>query len=138
MHTHSQLKSDPRALDRVGIVASAVCLVHCTLLPLILAALQLFGVNLFPAESHTHGFHLVLAILLLGIGGAAFGQGFRRHHRSLPLVLGVFGTAMLFIGALNPGEYLSHFQEHAVTIFGTLVLLLAHWRNRAECSACHH
>lgn len=136
MFFHSHAKSDPRSLDRVGMLISAVCLVHCTALPLALAALQLWGVNLFEQEAHTHTFHLALAVILLGVGGFAFGQGYLRHRRPLPLLLGFAGTAFLFIGALNPGHYLTHGQEHAVTIAGTLALLLAHWKNRVECLSC--
>jgi hypothetical protein len=123
-------------MDRVGILISAACLVHCTVLPLGLAALQFWGVNLFPQEAHTHTFHLVLAVILLGVGGFAFGQGFLRHHRLIPILLGIFGTALLFIGSLNPEHWLTHGQEHAVTIAGTLVLLVAHMKNRVACASC--
>jgi hypothetical protein len=138
MNIHAHAKTDPRQLDRAGILISAICLVHCTAFPLALAAMQFWGVNLFEHESHSHTLHFVLALVLLGVGGLAFGQGYLRHRRPLPVFLGVLGTVLLFVGALNPGRLLSHSQEHIVTIIGTLILLAAHLKNRAGCNACPH
>jgi hypothetical protein len=91
--------------------------------------MQVWGSSLLPAPTHDHErFHLQLAFLLLAVGGLAFVQGYMRHRKSLPLMLGIFGTALLFVGACPIG--LSESQEHFVTIIGSLILISAHLKNR--------
>jgi hypothetical protein len=126
MHFHRHAET----YDRIGVVLSMICLVHCLALPLLLAALPFLGFTFLNEEAHPHAFHLLFALLLLGVGGLAFGQGYRRHRRAMPVVLGTIGTILLFLGALNPGHWISHTQEHVVTIFASFVLLMAHWQNR--------
>jgi hypothetical protein len=122
-------------LDRVAMFMSAVCLVHCTVLPLALVALQTYGAILVPKALDNEWFHAVMAIALFGVGGLAFVTGFLRHGQWKPLAAGALGTALLFLGAFNPGQNFSEFGEHAITVTGTLILLFAHTRNRR---ASHH
>jgi len=117
-------------LDRTGIVLSAVCLVHCTVLPLLFAAAQAWGANLVPKSWDSEYFHLVFAIVLLGVGGLAFLNGYRRHGQIQPLFAGVFGTLLLFLGAFAVFPSLGEAGEHGLTIAGTVVLLWAHFKNR--------
>ncbi len=124
-------------MDRAGILLSALCLIHCTALPLLLAVLQAYGATLVPKSLDNGFFHVALAFLLLGVGGLAFVQGYRRHGRALPLFAGAFGTALLFVGAFNPGALFPEAGEHAITIAGTLTLLFAHSRNRRPVSGHH-
>jgi hypothetical protein len=124
-------------LDRAGIFLSALCLVHCTVLPLLLAVLQAYGAALVPKSLDNGTFHAVLAFVLLGVGGLAFVSGFRRHRRPLPLAAGAFGTGLLFLGAFNPGGVFPELGEHLITVLGTCVLLFAHAKNRRS-HAGHH
>ena len=121
-------------LDRAAMLLSMLCLIHCTALPLALALLP----ALLPKSLDNGGFHLVFAFLLLGVGGIAFVQGFRRHHLFVPVLAGVLGTSFLFIGAFNPGAFLPELGEHVVTVAGTFILLFAHMRNRAAIRHCGH
>lgn len=124
-------------MDRAGIFLSTLCLIHCTALPLLLAVLQAYGANLVPKSLDNEWFHAVLAFVLLGVGGLAFVQGFRRHRRLLPLAVGAFGTSLLFVGAFNPGGVFPELSEHLITVAGTITLLFAHSRNRRPV-ADHH
>jgi len=125
-------------LDRAAMWISMVCLVHCMALPLALALLPSLGVSLLPKYLDNNLFHVLFAFVLLGVGGLAFVQGFRRHHLWLPLLGGVFGTSLLFIGAFNPAGLLPELGEHLITVAGTLVLLFAHLRNRSALHALTH
>jgi hypothetical protein len=120
--------------DRAGILLSTICLIHCIALPVALPVLQAVGLRANIKILENEAFHLVFAILLLGIGGVAFVFGFLRHRAWLPLLLGALGTAFLFIGALNPMHLLSEREAHAFTVLGTFVLIFAHVKNRrARC-----
>jgi hypothetical protein len=127
-------------LDKAGIFVSVLCLIHCIALPVALPLLQMIGLQASLNVSTNETLHLILAFLLLGIGGFAFFIGYIRHRAIMPLLLGVFGTSLLFVGALNPRLLLSESESHALTIFATFVLIFAHWKNRkegAECKTAH-
>jgi peptidoglycan/LPS O-acetylase OafA/YrhL len=130
-------KPKQELMDKAGIFLSTLCLIHCTVLPLLLAALQAYGATLVPKSLDNGIFHAALAFVLLGVGSLAFIQGYRRHGRVLPLAAGALGTSFLFLGAFNPGSTFSESGEHFVTILGTLVLLYAHSKNRSPESGHH-
>ncbi len=116
--------------DRTGIALSTICLIHCTVLPLAFAALQVWGISALPKSMDNEGFHLFLAFSLLGIGGIAFVSGYFRHRKILPLAGGFLGTLLLFLGATHPFSAWGELAAHALTILGTLILLGAHFKNR--------
>jgi hypothetical protein len=125
-------------IDRAAMWISMICLVHCMALPLALLLLPALGATLLPKYLDNNLFHVLFAFVLLGVGGVAFVQGFRRHQLWIPLVAGVFGTSLLFIGAFNPGGLLPDIGEHLITVAGTVVLLFAHTRNRVALHALTH
>ena len=102
-------------LDRVGVLLSGLCAVHCLLSILLVSALGLGGEALLSPEIHRYG--LVLAVTL-GIGTA-------RHGQRLPLGLGLVGV-MLMAGAIVVGHGLP---EAVLTIAGVALVAYAHIRN---------
>jgi hypothetical protein len=123
-------------LDRAAMYLSALCLIHCTVLPLALVVLQAYGASLLPKHLDGEAFHAIMAITLLGVGGYAFVSGYVRHRLLFPVIAGAIGTAMLFAGVLPFG--LSETAEHGITIVGSIVLLAAHARNRRAAHYHHH
>ena len=55
------------AIDRLGVIASAACVVHCLLAPIILSLLAVYA-HFLPSEEHTHR---VLAVLVTLLGALA-------------------------------------------------------------------
>ncbi|MEI9926844.1 MAG: MerC domain-containing protein [Sphingomonas sp.] len=113
-------------LERAALGASAVCLVHCAGLPLLLAALPALSKLIALPES----FHVWVLGFAVPISGATLLAGLRRHRTRRPLVAGGVGLALLSAGALVllGGPY-----ETPVTIAGSLCLAFAHvsnWRLR--------
>jgi hypothetical protein len=125
-------------LDRAAMWISMICLVHCMALPLALALLPTLGATILPKYLDNNLFHVIFAFVLLGVGGIAFVQGFRRHGLWVPLFAGAFGTALLFEGAFNPNGLLPDLGEHLITVAGTIVLVFAHLKNRAALHALVH
>ena len=116
-------------LDRLGMLVSSLCLVHCLALPLMIAALPALG-NTLPSDAMIHS---ALILVALPVTGYALLRGYRTHRRTPPLLIGAVGmllvAAALFVG---PRIYL----EQALTILGGLLVTGAHlinWR-----SAGHH
>ena len=107
-------------IDRVGIVLSGLCAVHCVATLVLVAMLGLGGGFLLNPALHRIG--LALAIL---VGGIALGLGVTRHGRREPLMIGGAGLSLMTV-ALITGHGPA---EAALTIAGVSLVALAHWRN---------
>ena len=59
-------------LDRAGMVASALCFVHCIAAPVVLSLSAVFS-HFIPSEEHTHR---VLAVFVTSMGAVAIGFGY--------------------------------------------------------------
>ena len=84
-------------LDRIGVVASAACAVHCLVAPLLMLALPVTGA----IWSHW-SVHWVLAVLVLPLACWVIYRGYRRHGRRLALVAAGLGSALIVAGLILP------------------------------------
>lgn len=113
-------------LDGFATCASATCLVHCLLLPLITAALPAIAGSINPGE----GFHRIVLAIAIPTSGLTLIPGWRSSGAILPLAAGLAGLALLAMGvafADRPNV------ETAVSVAGSLLLAAAHlvnWRRR--------
>jgi uncharacterized membrane protein YozB (DUF420 family) len=120
------------AVDRVGIVASTVCFVHCLLTPVVLSLSAVYA-HFLPTEEHTHR---VLAVAVTLIGTLAIGSGYRRHKKSSILWLTASGLALIFTGAFYGDRLPSHWAEVAITLIGGACMIAAHRMNHTFCGRC--
>lgn len=121
------------ALDRAAICASAVCLVQCLVLPVLLVISPLVSLGFFGSEL----FHLLLLGLILPLSLIAFTLGYRRHRNSLMLVPGLTGLAVITAAALLEGGLLGPLAAALLTSLGGLLLITGHWMNlRQRRQAC--
>jgi peptidoglycan/LPS O-acetylase OafA/YrhL len=126
------VKVKPTGLDSLGQLLSLLCIVHCALLPWLLASLP--AITPFMENGHPVLFALVLATCLL-----ALLPGSRQHRRwnAWPWALvgmGLLAGAMLFLHNSPPREALS-------SSAGALCMLVAHHKNRQHlknCSCCRN
>lgn len=115
------------AADRLALVASGACLLHCLALPLLFAALPVLSHTLALPES----FHLWMVAVAIPTSSYALLAG-ARGHLGPPLFIGFVGLALLAIGATIAGET---GYEVPVTVLGALTLSIAHvlnWRRRHD------
>ena len=116
-------------VERAAVGASALCLIHCAGLPLLLAALPALSSLIAIPES----FHVWVLGFALPTSALALFAGRRHHRRAFPLLVGAAGLGLLAIGALL---LLGGRWETPVTIIGSLCLATAHvanWRLRHLC-----
>jgi hypothetical protein len=112
--------------DRLGVLISGLCMVHCVAGLFLIGVLGLGGgVLLNPA---IHRFGLVAAFL---VGMVTIGAGALRHGHRLPLALGTTGLALMAAAIVSDhgtGEAL-------LTICGVVLLASAHIVNlrRSGC-----
>lgn len=107
-------------LDRMGVLLSGICALHCLLSILLVSVLGLGGELLLAPAIHEVG--LALAIL---VGAVTLGLGVMRHGETGPLVLGFIGLVLMG-GALAVGHGVP---EAVLTIAGVALVATAHIRN---------
>lgn len=128
----ADLEAPTRRWDSLGVVVSAICVVHCISMPLVLGLLPAIGLSFLARD----GFHQALAALVLVVAVAAFVPGYRVHRQRNIVVLAVLGICMLGGAAFAPG--LSVVAESVVTALGGTVLVVAHVLNRRGVSQSSH
>jgi MerC mercury resistance protein len=110
--------------DRVAIVLSGLCAVHCAATPLVLAVLPFLGTS-----AVENGIRITLASL--GIVVIGMGAVLHRSVRSLPYL--VVALSLLGWLALNPGVV---WFEEWLAVLASLVLMVGHWTNLKTAKAC--
>lgn len=119
------MKSPSAALLDAGAVAlSSLCLLHCLALPLLAAALPLFG-----TWAEAEWVHLLFVAIALPLTGYALWRAERR--RPLPVL--AWATAGVGLGLLLAGALAlpTHDWETPMTVAGSLLLAATHiWNAR--------
>jgi hypothetical protein len=118
--------------DRLGIIASALCFVHCILTPVLLS-MSAVWVHYLPSEEK---FHRGLAVAVAAIGGFALVRGYRKYRRARVLLLMGCGLSSIFAGAYWGDHLPSHSAEVAVTMTGSCLMIAAHFINHTFCRNC--
>lgn len=108
-------------LDGLAISASALCLVHCPALPVMIAFLPALATWTDGGEV----FHVVMLAIAVALSGWTLIMGWRGHGAIAPLVIGGCGLALLAAGLGFDGIALGT----VLTVAGGVVLALAHVRN---------
>lgn len=107
-------------LDRVGVILSGLCALHCLAGLLLVAGLGLGGGVLLNPEIHRVGLALAIAV-----GALTLVLGVVRHGDAVPLQVGGCGVGLMAIAL-----FVGHGSAEAVlTIMGVSLLAWAHLRN---------
>src|ERR1700739_2268534 len=114
--------------DAMGIVTSLACAVHCAILPLLVSAFPLFGINIL----HNAFFEWGMIGLAFIIGVLTLLHGYRKHHQSLTPVL-IFSTGFLF---LLLKQFLPS-MEYWFLAFAVMGIVSAHLYNFRLCRKYH-
>ncbi|MFC4293886.1 MerC domain-containing protein [Novosphingobium tardum] len=106
--------------DRLGILLSGLCAVHCLATLLVVVLFGVGGGVLANPAIHEVG--LALAIV---VGSLAIGLGVYRHRNVAPLLIGGAGLSLMATAlAARHGPV-----EALLTICGVALVAFAHWRN---------
>ncbi|MEM6854770.1 MAG: MerC domain-containing protein [Planctomycetota bacterium] len=92
-----RLAAPRRRWDRLGIIASLACVVHCLAAPFLLLLLPTLG----SMWSHPAA-HWVLAALVLPLAGVVIWRGYRLHRKRLALIAVSLGAALIVAGLVLP------------------------------------
>lgn len=118
--------------DRLGVWASALCVVHCMLTPVLLSLSAVFA-HLLPSEERVHR---PLAMIVALLGAIALLRGYRTHRRGLVILLMGAGLTLIFAGAFFGDQLPGHDSEILITLAGSSFMIAAHRRNHTFCRDC--
>lgn len=107
-------------LDRMGILLSCLCAVHCLVGIVIVAGLGLGGGLLLDPAIHKVG--LLVATVVAAV---AIGVGAIRHRRPMPIIVAMTGLSFMG-GALAVGH---GWDEAVLTIIGVVLVAVGHFLN---------
>lgn len=120
-------------LDKTAVWLSGLCLVHCLLLPLLIAIFPIFGFTLVE-----HGtFHQLILVVVIPTTVIALGAGYRGHRQASVLWFGTAGVLALVAAAFAVHAFSTETVERTVTVAGGLLLALAHIQNFRFTRADH-
>jgi len=125
------MKSLIKLGDVAGMAASALCLVHCLAMPLVMLAFPMLGL------AHVHDtFHdtLVAAVTLPVL--LALIPGYLRHRDKTTLLLGCTGLGCFLLALFVISPLFGEVAEAALAVASGILLLSAHVRNRRRCARC--
>lgn len=108
------------ALDRMAVGLSGLCVLHCVLSVLLVAALS--GGATFFTDPLIHRIGLGGAVVLAAV---ALGYGYAEHRATRPALIGLGGLAAMTAGLFAPHGW----PEIALTVGGVSVLAVAHLMN---------
>lgn len=117
--------------DRVGIVLSVVCGIHCVLTPLLIMFFPMMDGYISDAV-----FHRLMLVLIVPVASLLLIR-WQTSHEALPVILGAVGLVLLGAAAFLPESLLPGYLDHSITIGGALCLACAHVLNlRHGCACC--
>ena len=118
--------------DRLGIAASALCLAHCLLLPIVAAALPALGLS-WAGEGTVH---VAFGATIASIAMLAFVPGYRRHRRGSVPALAAAGLVLLALGVIAETAWTHEIVGSISSVIGSVMLIAAHGLNRTFCRHC--
>lgn len=119
--------------DRIAIALSAVCILHCLAVPVLIAVLPIASVSLGD-DSH---FHEWMLWVVVPTSLFALGIGMRCHDRYWIPAAGGAGLALVIAAAVIAHGVWPWWQELVLSVIGSVILGVAHWRNFIQVRRPH-
>lgn len=107
-------------LDRVGVLLSGLCALHCLLSILLVGGLGLGSQVLLAPGIHQIGLGLAILVAIFTLA-----LGVSRHGNLAPLAIGVAGIGLMSAALMVPHGLV----EAALTVVGVALVATAHLRN---------
>lgn len=112
--------------DKMAIVLSVLCVLHCLAFPVFLIFLStFFGVVAFDSEQ----VHIWLLFAVVPISLFAILAGYFHHRLISVFSIGLVGMAILVLAAVIGHDLLGHAAEIIMTLVGSALIAYAHFRN---------
>ncbi len=122
--------------DRIAITLSALCIVHCVAIPILIAVLPLAALSV----DGTEHFHELMLWLIVPVSIVGLALGHRIHAEARIVGIGLGGVIVLAVAALFGHGVWPETIEVLITVAGSLTLATGHWLNyrAVRCLHRHH
>jgi hypothetical protein len=114
------IKMKAGSMDKLGIVASVACAIHCAALPLFITALPLAGME-FLANKWVEISMICLSVV---VGARSLLSTYPAHKSYIPILILIFG--FMLIGS---GHFFVKSMEAVLVPLGGLSIAIAHYIN---------
>jgi len=115
--------------DKAAISLSALCMIHCLLLPLLTVLLP--SIAALPMSDEA--FHIWMVVAVIPISIYALTMGCKKHKRYPMLLIGIVGLVILGVAAFMGHDLLGEELEKVFTVIGASVIAIAHVWNYRLC-----
>ncbi len=117
--------------DLIGISLSGICFIHCVLTPILIMLTPFLA---------GHEFHENIIYLIIPTAGIALAVGCSRHRDIWVAVIGISGISVLILALIFHTTF-GELVGLVLTMFGSILIISAHYRNRLLCKKesfkCH-
>jgi len=115
--------------DKMAISLSALCAIHCLVLPLLVVSLP--SLSALPLQDEM--FHIWMVVAVIPISIYALTMGCKKHKNYTMLFIGVLGLAILAVAAFMGHDLLGHELEKVFTVIGAFIIAAVHVWNYRLC-----
>ena len=124
--------------DKTAISLSALCLVHCLLVPSFLVFLS----GYVSLSYNNELIHYAILFIAIPVSIYALITGVRNHKSFSFLYLGLIGIISLILAVTLGAQIWGEVGEKALTTAGALLVAISHFKNyrlcrEVECDDCH-
>ena len=118
--------------DNLAISLSALCALHCLLLPVAIIFLPAISATFVGSED----FHKIMLYFVIPSSIIALSLGCKMHGKLHIYLYGIFGIATLLIASIFGHDYFGENGEMVLTLFGACIVSLGHLKNQKLCAEC--
>ncbi len=118
-----------QTIDKYAITLSALCIVHCLALPVLMVLLPSLAVLPLQQEA----FHIAMVVCVIPTSIYALTMGCRKHKSTSIVYIGAVGLSVLVAAVILGESNLSEVGEKLLTTVGALIIAFAHVRNYKLC-----
>ena len=124
--------------DKTAISLSAICLMHCLLMPSFLVLLS----GYVSLSYNNELVHYAILFLAIPISFYALLTGAKNHKSYTYLVWGLIGLFTLIFAVTLGVQLWGEFGEKLITSMGAILVAFSHYKNyklcrEADCDTCH-
>jgi|TARA_B100001540_G_scaffold316109_1_gene345089 putative Mn2+ efflux pump MntP len=124
--------------DKTAISLSALCLVHCLLVPSFLVFLS----GYVSLSYNNELIHYAILFIAIPVSIYALITGVRNHNSFSFLYLGLIGIISLILAVTLGAQIWGEVGEKVLTTVGALLVAISHFKNyrlcrEVECDDCH-
>ena len=124
--------------DKTAISLSALCLVHCLLVPSFLVFLS----GYVSLSYNNELIHFAILFIAIPVSIYALITGVRNHKSFSFLYLGLIGIISLILAVTLGAQIWGEVGEKVLTTVGALLVAISHFKNyrlcrEVECDDCH-